>query len=91
MNDKREELEKNIITRLKKIEGQIRGIQKMVENQAPCSDILIQVAAVKSALNKSGLLIFENYAQECFKSSREGYDENDKMEELMRTLSIFTR
>lgn len=90
MNKKRDELEKNIMTRLKKIEGQIRGIQKMLENQAACSDVLIQVAAVKSALNKSGLLIFENYAQECFKSPREGYDD-DSLEELMKTLSIFTR
>lgn len=90
MSNEESKLQKNIITRLKKIEGQVRGIQRMVENDNSCSDILIQVSAVKSALNNTGLLIFENYAQDCFKSSPEGYDE-DSLKELMKTLSLFTR
>ena len=46
-----EDEQKNLLLRLKKAEGQIRGIQKMVEEDAYCPDILIQVSAVTSALN----------------------------------------
>ena len=45
------EEQKALLTRLKKAEGQIRGIEKMVENDAYCPDILIQVSAVTNALN----------------------------------------
>ena len=49
--ERTQEERKNLMTRLKKIEGQIRGIQKMVEEDAYCPDILIQVSAATSALN----------------------------------------
>ncbi|HOO32863.1 MAG TPA: metal-sensitive transcriptional regulator [Thermotogota bacterium] len=54
-----------IINRLKKIEGQIRGIQKMVLESRDCSDILIQMSAVKSALKKTNFLILKRYADKC--------------------------
>ena len=49
--ERTQEERKNLMTRLKKIEGQIRGIQKMVEEDAYCPDILIQVSAATNALN----------------------------------------
>jgi len=84
--------EKNKIqTRLKKIEGQVRGVQKMLDNGSSCSDVLIQIAAIKSAVNKVGTLVFENHAQECLRTSFEGYDDNENLEELMKILSNFIR
>ena len=55
-----EEINKvKILHRLKKIEGQIRGIQSMITENRSCSDILIQVSAVKSALNRINKLLLE--------------------------------
>ena len=80
-----------MIARLKKIEGQVRGIQKMIVSGANCSDILVQVAAVKSAVNKVGTLVFEKHAQQCLRNARDGYEESEQVEELMRILSGFIK
>ncbi|MDK2950932.1 MAG: CsoR family transcriptional regulator, copper-sensing transcriptional repressor [Kosmotogales bacterium] len=56
---------KPIITRLKRIEGQVRGLQKMVDEERECRDILMQLSAASSALRKVTELIAKNYAQKC--------------------------
>ena len=53
-----------IILRLRKIEGQVKGIQKMIEEGKKCGEILVQIAAVRSAINSVGGLILENYIKE---------------------------
>ncbi len=60
-----EEEKKALITRLKKAEGQIRGIAKMVENDAYCPDILIQVSAVTSALNSFNKTLLAGHVRSC--------------------------
>lgn len=57
--------QKIIINRLKKIEGQIRGIQKMILDSRDCSDILMQMSAIKSALKKTNYLILKKYTSKC--------------------------
>ena len=52
----------NLLKRLKRIEGKVRGIQKMIQEDKDCIEILTQVAAVRSAMNKAGSLILENQA-----------------------------
>ena len=54
-----------ITNRLKRVEGQVRGLQRMVEEQRDCDAILTQLMAVRAALDKVGLLIADNYVQEC--------------------------
>lgn len=54
-----------ITNRLRRIEGQIRGLQRMVEEQRDCEAILTQLMAARSALDRVGLLVAENYVQEC--------------------------
>jgi CsoR family transcriptional regulator, copper-sensing transcriptional repressor len=54
-----------ITNRLKRVEGQVRGLQRMVEEQRECDAILTQLMAVRAALDKVGLLIADNYVQEC--------------------------
>ncbi len=51
--------------RLRRIEGQIRGLQKMVEEEAPCSEVLTQVAAVTAAIKKVGTVIVHSHMEEC--------------------------
>lgn len=56
---------KDLINRLSRIEGQIRGIKKMVEKDAYCPDILVQVSAVNAALNSFNKVLLENHIKTC--------------------------
>ena len=53
---------KDILNRLRRIEGQVRVIQGMVEKETCCTDVLVQISAIRSAINKVGVLMIENYA-----------------------------
>lgn len=54
-----------IIKRLKRIEGQIRGLQRMINEDRPLEDLLVQLAASKSAFDEAGLAIIAEYMKEC--------------------------
>jgi DNA-binding FrmR family transcriptional regulator len=56
-----------LLKRLKRAEGQIRGIQKMIENSRQCEDIITQLAAVRSAIDGTAGLLLRNYMKICFK------------------------
>lgn len=56
---------KNIINRLRRIEGQIRGLQRLVEEKAPCVEVITQVAAVTAAMKKTGAAILFNNMNKC--------------------------
>jgi len=60
---------KKISNRLRRIEGQIRGIQRLIEEGAPCIDILTQVSAVTSAMKKTGGAVISNYMKTCIEES----------------------
>lgn len=80
-----EEEKKKLLTRLKKAEGQIRGIEKMVEDDLYCPDILIQVSAVTSALNSFNKELLACHIRSCVAEDiREGKDE--AIDELVNVL-----
>ena len=80
-----EEQKKALLTRLKKAEGQIRGIEKMVENDAYCPDILIQVSAVTSALNSFNRELLACHIRSCVREDiLAGRDES--IDELLQVL-----
>jgi DNA-binding FrmR family transcriptional regulator len=58
-----------ITNRLKRVEGQVRGLQRMVEEDRDCEAILTQLMAIRSALDKVGLLIADSFVQECVLTS----------------------
>ena len=82
----REEKElRDLITRLNRIEGQIRGIRGMVERDAYCTDILTQVAAANAALSSFTKVLLSNHIKTCVAQDiREGRDET--VDELVGTL-----
>lgn len=81
---------KDLIHRLNRIEGQVRGIRGMVEKDAYCTDILIQVTAVKSALDSFNKVLLENHIKTCVtRDIREGRD--DTVDELLVTLQKLMR
>lgn len=63
--DRSEKEYKDLINRLNRVEGQIRGIKNMVENNAYCVDILIQVAAANAALNSFNKVLLANHIRTC--------------------------
>lgn len=76
---------KDLIHRLNRIEGQVRGIRKMVEKDAYCTDVLVQVSAVNAALNSFNKVLLANHIRTCVAEDiREGKDET--IEELVTTL-----
>ncbi len=76
---------KDLIHRLNRIEGQIRGIKGMVENDAYCTDILTQVAAVSAALNSFNKVLLGNHIKSCvINDIRQGKEET--VDELLDTL-----
>ena len=83
-----------IIKRLNRIEGQVKGIQKMVEDERYCVDILVQISAIRSAINKVGNIILENHIKGCVTNSiKEGNTEksDELISELMQTINKFTK
>lgn len=80
-----EEERKKLIHRLNRIEGQIRGIRRMVEKDAYCADILVQSAAVNAAVNSFNKDLIANHIRGCVaRDIREGKDE--VIDELVVTL-----
>ena len=80
-----EEEYKTLINRLCRIEGQVRGVRKMVENDAYCVDILTQVSAIQAALNGFNRELLSNHIRTCVMDDiRNGNDEI--VDELVQTL-----
>ncbi len=76
---------KELVHRLNRIEGQIRGIKGMVEKDAYCTDILVQVAAANAALNSFNKVLLANHIKTCVtRDIREGREET--VDELVTTL-----
>lgn len=80
-----------IINRLRRIQGQVKGIEKMLESDQCCTDILIQIAAVRSAVNKAGSLIFERYANNCLSQAGTAEEMQAAAAELLRTMNNFLK
>ena len=76
---------KSLINRLNRIEGQVRGIKGMIENNAYCTDILVQSSAVSAAINAFNKELLANHIRTCVAQDiREGKD--DVIDELVATL-----
>ncbi|WP_456397069.1 metal-sensitive transcriptional regulator [Desulfurobacterium sp.] len=84
-----EEEKKKVIKRLKRIEGQIRGLQRMIEEGEHCEDVLIQLSAVKSALESLSVAVTESYLKHCFVKG--GIIHPEKKHELEKALKVLKR
>jgi CsoR family transcriptional regulator, copper-sensing transcriptional repressor len=75
-----------LLTRLRRIEGQTRGIQKMVEDDRWCPDILQQIAAVRAALDKVALGLASGHVQHCMAMSDDPKRRDEMTDELMAAI-----
>lgn len=80
-----DKLKGDLVTRLNRIEGQVRGIKGMIERDTYCDDVLNQIAAVQSALHSVGRLLLENHMKSCVRERIEQGDEQ-VIDEVMTTI-----
>ncbi|KAB2951268.1 metal-sensitive transcriptional regulator [Heliorestis acidaminivorans] len=80
-----------LIRRLKKVEGQVKGIQKMLNEDKGCLDLLVQVAAARAAINRVGTLIIMNHTRKCLSEVPLTEEQEKAVEELVDVLAKFTK
>lgn len=80
---------KQVLDRLSRIEGHVRGVRKMVEEDKDCPDILIQVAAVRAALNQVGLILLEDHMETCIIEATKQGTQGKAVENLKAALAKF--
>ncbi|MFZ3171349.1 MAG: metal-sensing transcriptional repressor [Carboxydocellales bacterium] len=81
---------KDIINRLNRVEGQVRGVKAMVEKDVYCDDILNQIAAVQAALNSTGKLLLEKHVKSCVKE-RVLAGDDEVLDEVLKTIQKLVR
>ncbi len=86
--------QKAIVSRLRRIEGQVRGLERMVEDDRYCIDILTQISAVSTALDGVALKILDGHVEHCVAGALASGDEqeaDEKRRELLDAIHRFTR
>jgi len=78
-------LKTNLISRLNRVEGQVRGIKGMIEKEAYCDDVLNQIAAARAALDSVSKLVLENHIRGCLVEKIRG-GEDEIVDELLITI-----
>ena len=81
----------NLHRRLKKIQGQIAAIDRMIDEDVPCEDIIVQVNAVKSAVHKVGQIIMEEHIQHCVRDGIEHGDADKTIAEFTKVIEQFSK
>ncbi len=80
-----------LLARLKRIEGQVRGIEGMVEDDRYCIDVLTQISAVQAALDKVALGLLDDHAHHCVISAEPARERDEKTAELMAAVGRLMR
>jgi len=80
---------RRIINRLARIEGQIRGIQTMIQNRRSCPDVLMQIVSVRAALDRVGRIILDEHLSDCLTRAAEEGSIQGEVEQLKAALDRF--
>lgn len=82
----------NLQVRLRRIEGQVRGLQRMIDEDKYCVDVLTQVSSVIAALQKVGVIVLEDHIRGCVRTAlAEGRDDDRAIEELLTVVERFVK
>jgi DNA-binding FrmR family transcriptional regulator len=79
----------NALKRLKTVEGHIRGIERMIENDTYCIDVIHQIQAVQSALNKISAMILDEHLNSCLITAVRGEDPDERERVLKEITDVF--
>ncbi len=88
-HENQHEHHQQVLNRLARIEGHVRAIKRVVEEDTPCPDILTQIAAVRAALNSVGRVILEDHIQSCMVEAVEKDDYKHALRDLKNSLDKF--
>ncbi len=77
--------------RLKRIEGQVRGIQKMIKEDRYCVDVLIQLSAIQAALKKVSMTMLEDHSKHCVADAMKNGNGDEAIAEIMDVISRFSK
>jgi DNA-binding FrmR family transcriptional regulator len=87
-----EESLRRIINRLSRIEGHVRGVKTMVQDSRPCPEVLVQIAAVRAALDRVARIILDEHLSQCIsRAATDGENIETEIEELKAALDRFIR
>ena len=81
----------NLHNRFKRVDGQIKAIDRMIEQDVPCEDIIIQINAAKTALHKIGQVVLEGHLNHCVKDGIEHGDAEKTIADFAKALEYFSR
>ncbi len=84
-----EESLRKIVNRLSRVEGHIRGVKTMVQESRPCPDVLIQLAAIRGAVDKVARMILDEHLTECVARAAQEGNIDDEIEQLKAALDRF--
>lgn len=79
----------SVLKRLARIEGHVRAVKRMVEEDTDCPDVLVQIAAIRAALNGVGRLILEDHMQSCMVKAAQDGDFDEAFRDLKKSLDRF--
>jgi DNA-binding FrmR family transcriptional regulator len=80
-----------LLKRLRRVEGQVRGIEGMVQDDRYCIDVLTQISAVQAALDKVALGLLDQHANHCVMGAPDGEEKQEKTDELMAAVGRLMR
>jgi CsoR family transcriptional regulator, copper-sensing transcriptional repressor len=89
--DNKEVSKADVLNGMKEIEGQAKGIQKMIEEDKCCGDIMVQISAIRSAINRVGGFIMDRYIKECLMESLKNDKDGEKIEEVIETIVKYVK
>jgi DNA-binding FrmR family transcriptional regulator len=84
-----DEHRKKVLNRLRRIEGQIRGLERMVEKSAPCADVLTQLSAVTAAIKKTGFTIIQANMKRCINEATQ--DPDKTIDDFQKALTQYIK
>lgn len=82
---------KKVLTRLKRVEGQISALQRMVDDEAYCVDLLMQISAAQGALGATGQVILSRHIETCVSDAFEHGDDQDREDKVQELMEVFAR
>lgn len=86
-----EKVKESLLVRLRRIEGQVRGIQRMVEEERDCHEILQQVSAVRAAMSNASVELVRSYANQCLNDPEARIPHEEVIENLIAALGRVSR
>ena len=82
---------KKVLTRLKRIAGQVEGIRRMVEKDRYCVDVLLQIAAIQAALGQAGKLLLRSHVDTCVSAALRAGRAGERKQKIDELMEVFTR